>query len=154
MADSTPASVINQEKKYGKREYNIIAYRIDFRDKDFLPHTYPGGIGTDPDIDVLEMYGLAVNFAKKLQNHEKFTLSTPFNKERNVYCGHIVGLPTLLAEIVVDRSTVEFLAGGLNSFLSLSDGFPIASAYVKGFCPSYVGTPLGIFFRKKVIPVP
>lgn len=152
MADSILDPKI--QAKYGKAEYNIIAYRIDFRDKDFLPHIYPGGIGTDPDIDVVERYGLAVNFAKKLQNYEKFTLSTSINKKRNVYCGHIIGLPTFLAEIVVDRSTVEFLAGGLNSFLSFSDGFPIASACVNGFRPSFIGAPLGIFFRKKVILVP
>ncbi|OHA79002.1 MAG: hypothetical protein A3B07_01755 [Candidatus Yonathbacteria bacterium RIFCSPLOWO2_01_FULL_43_27] len=152
MADSILDSKI--QAKYGKREYNIIVYRIDFRDKDFLPRAYPGGIGTDPDIDVLERCGLAVSFAKKLQNYEKFTLSTSFNKERNVYCGHIIGLPTLLAEIVVDCSTVEFLAGGLNSFLSLSDGLPIAPAWVKDFRPPFISMPLGIFFRKKVIPVP
>ncbi len=149
MADSILDSKI--QAKYG---YNIVVYRIDFRDKDFLLHTYPGGIGTDPDIDVLERYGLAVNFAKKLQNYEKFTLSTSFNKERNVYCGHIIGLRTLLAEIGVDRSTVEFLAGGLNSFQSLSDGLPIAPARVKGFHPPFISMPFGIFFRKKVIPVP
>lgn len=140
--------------KYGKGEYNIIVCGIDFRDRDFLPHIYPGGIGSEPDIDILERYGLAVNFAKKLQSYEKFALSTSFNKERNVYCGHITGLPTFRAEVVVDRSTVEFLAGGLNSFLSFLVGSPIASAYVKGFHRSSTMEPLGICFRKTVIPAP
>lgn len=150
MASSKIAFTVNQAK-YGEGEYNIEVRGIDVRD--FLSYAYPGDIGHELDIDVLERYGLAANFARILQGQEVFTLSVSFGKERNVYCGHILGLPTLNAKIVVDSSTVEFLAGGFNSFMSLLDGHPTASAYVKGFHSGCISTPIEIYFRKKVIPI-
>lgn len=140
------------ESRYGKKEYNIKLCDVVVRD--FILHVHPEGIGNKLDIDALEKYGLAIHFAKMLLRQEEFSLSAPFGKERNVYCGHILDLATLKAVIVIDRSTVEFLTGGDKSFLSLSDGHPIASAYVKGFGHFSVSNPIEIYFRKKVIPAP
>lgn len=151
MVSSALAFTINQAK-YGKGEYNIKLCDVVVRD--FILHVHPKGIGNKLDIDALEKYGLAIHFAKMLLRQEEFSLSALFGKERNVYCGHILDLATLKAVIVIDRSTVEFLAGGDNSFLSLSDGHPIASAYVKGFGHFSVSNPIEIYFRKKVIPAP
>lgn len=151
MVSSSLAFTVN-EAKYGKGEYNIEFSGIEVRD--FLSHAYPGGIGGELEISVLEKYGLAVNFARILQGHEDFALSVPFGKERNVYCGHIHDLPTLYGKIIIDRSTVEVLARGFNSFLSLRDGYPIASLWVKGFTATAQRTPLEVYFRGRVIPAP
>lgn len=151
MVSSRVAFTINQAK-YGKGECNIEISGIEVMD--FMSHAYPGGIGNELDMDVLERYGLAISFARLLKGQEDFLLSMLFGKERNVYCGHILGLPVLKAKIIIDSSTVEFLAGGFNSFMSLSDGHPIAAAYVKGINSGGAGKPLEIYFRKRVIPAP
>lgn len=137
---------------YGKVEYSIEISDIVVRD--FLLHAHPGGIGNKLDINVVERYGLAIHFAKMLLGQKEFSLAVPFGKERNVYFGHVHGLPIFTAEIVIDNSTVEFLAEGFGSFLLLKNGRPTAAAYVKGLNSGKTDKPLEIYFRKSVIPAP
>lgn len=156
MISSSLAFTVNQAK-YGKGEHNIEICGIEVC-KNFFHQAYPQGAEKEVNLDVLEKYGLAVNFARILHGNEEFVLSVPrhsssFGKVYNVFSGNIPDLPLTPAKIVVDSSTVRFLAEGFNSFLSLKDGYPTAAARV---VESYEDRRIiyKIFFCEKVIPVP
>lgn len=145
------------QMKYGKGLCNI-EFCKEIEVRNFLLQAYPAGVEKELNLEALEQYGLAVNFAKLLQGHEEFvisdTLSSPSGEVVNVYCGHIPELPTLPARIVVDESTVKFLAGGFNSFLSLKEGYPVASARIEDPLDDSGHILYKIYFCERVIPVP
>lgn len=139
------------QMKYGKGVCNIEF--VDIEVLDYLPHAYQAGTKDKLDLGVLEEYGLAINFAKILKGHEEFVLSVPQGDMVNVFCGRIPELRTVQAKIIIERSTVKFLAGGFNSFLSLTEGYPVAAAHVRESVGQGV-TLLRIYFCEKVIPAP
>lgn len=138
--------------KYGEGVCNIELVE-DMEVSDFLHQVYPAGTKNNLDLKVLEEYGLAVNVAKLLQGQGKFVLSAPQGGMVNVFCGRIPNLRTVSAKIIIDRSTVRFLAGWLSPFLSFTEGSPIAAARVK---ESVVNTTtlLNIYFCGELIPLP
>lgn len=129
MTTRTSIASKMSQMRYGEGVYNIEFDGIEVRD--FLSHAYPEGIEKELRLEALEKYGLAVNFARRLQEYKKFVLSAPQSGVANIFCGQIPGLPAARAKIVIDNSTFDFLAGGFESFLSLKEGNPIAVARVE-----------------------
>ena len=153
--DSRFAFKINQPT-YGKGEYNIEFGGFEVRD--FLSPAYPQGIEGNLNVEVVEMYGLAINFARILIGQKDFVLTESFGKillfgnTRNVFCGHIPELPTLHAKIIIDSRTVKFLAGGSRSFFILMEGSPVATALVPRFSEQPDAL-CEVYFCQKLTPV-
>jgi len=142
------ASRISQIK-YGEGVCNIVIIGTKVNELDFRANVYPDGIEKEPNQEAIEKYGLAVKFARILREYKEFFLSAPQSGVANIFCGLIIWKRIVPAMIVIDNSTLDFLAGGPESSLSLKEGHPMAVARIV----ESGDTPIEVYFFDKVRPL-
>lgn len=149
--DSNLRFTLNQPK-YGNVEYIVDIVNVRVEKENLLSEAFPEGIGNELKNDAVVRYGFAIAFANKLLQQGEFALSVlTSERDRVVYLGHVpVATETLQAVIVIDRTTVDFIAGGDKTFFSLTEGCPIAIAKVRGNFHKKDGKPFEIYFCRGI----